>query len=89
VRCRSLSWRPGHFEFRLVPITGSNLAAAQEQAPQNVDKYFGPRQTVTFKIMDHIPREPSEKLKSKPSESPAHDQRPPPGCHMWSSKNPS
>jgi phenylacetate-CoA ligase len=49
---------PGRFEFRLVPITGSDLAAAQEQAPQNVDKYFGPRQTVTSKIMDHIPREP-------------------------------
>jgi hypothetical protein len=58
-------------EFRLVPITGSVLAAAQEQAPQNVDKYFGPRQTVTFKIMDHMPREPSGKLKSShPSHQP-------------------
>jgi phenylacetate-CoA ligase len=55
---------PGRFEIRLVPTTGSNLAAAQEQARQNVKKYFGPDQTVTFRIMDHIPREPSGKLKA-------------------------
>jgi phenylacetate-CoA ligase len=55
---------PGRFEFRLVPTTGSNIAAAQQQALQNVDKYFGPHQTVTFRIMDHIPREPSGKLKA-------------------------
>jgi phenylacetate-CoA ligase len=55
---------PGRFEIRLVPTTGSDLTAAQEQARQNVEKYFGPNQTVTFRIMDHIPREPSGKLKA-------------------------
>ena len=55
---------PGCFEFRLVPTTGSDLAATREQALQNVEKYFGPDQTVTFQIMDHIPREPSGKLKA-------------------------
>jgi phenylacetate-CoA ligase len=55
---------PGRFEFRLVPTTGSDIAAAQQQALQNVDKYFGPHQTVTFRILDHIPREPSGKLKA-------------------------
>lgn len=54
---------PGHFEFRLVPTADSDIAAAQRQALKNVDKYFGPRQTVTFRIMDHIPREASGKLR--------------------------
>lgn len=55
---------PGRFEFRLVPTTGTDLAAAQDQARRNVDKYFGPHQTVTFQILDRIPREPSGKLKA-------------------------
>jgi phenylacetate-CoA ligase len=55
---------PGRFEFRLVPTTGSDISAAQEQARHNVEKYFGPDQTVTFRIMDHIPRERSGKLKA-------------------------
>ena len=54
---------PGRFEFRLVPANGSDLTATEAQARQNVDKYFGPGQTVTFRVLDHIPREPSGKLK--------------------------
>jgi len=55
---------PGRFEFRLVPIPGTDLAAVQDQARRNVAKYFGPHQTVTFQILDHIPRETSGKLKA-------------------------
>ncbi|WP_216870824.1 phenylacetate--CoA ligase family protein [Modestobacter excelsi] len=55
---------PGCFDFRLVPTTATDLPATQAQARTNVDRYFGPGQTVTFTIMDHIPREPSGKLKA-------------------------
>jgi phenylacetate-CoA ligase len=55
---------PGRFEFRLVPANGSDLTVTEAQARQNVDKYFGPGQTVTFRVLDHIPREPSGKLKA-------------------------
>jgi phenylacetate-CoA ligase len=55
---------PGRFEFRLVPASGTDVAAGQQQALQNVEKYFGPDQIVTFQIMDHIPRQPSGKLKA-------------------------
>jgi phenylacetate-CoA ligase len=55
---------PGRFEFRLVPMDSSDIAATEEQARHNVDKYFGPGQTVTFRVMEHVPREPSGKLKA-------------------------
>lgn len=55
---------PGHFEFRLVPTKDTDICASQEHARRNVEKYFGPGQTVTFQIMDHIPRGPSGKLKA-------------------------
>ncbi|WP_211435735.1 phenylacetate--CoA ligase family protein [Trujillonella endophytica] len=55
---------PGRFEFRLVPTDTTDLTAVQEQARKNVDTYFGPGQTVTFQILDHIPREPSGKLRA-------------------------
>ena len=54
---------PGRFEFRMVPAAGSDMAAVKVQALANVSKYFGPDQSVTFEIMDHIPRQPSGKLK--------------------------
>ncbi|WP_216870821.1 hypothetical protein, partial [Modestobacter excelsi] len=54
---------PGRFEFRLVPTSGSDLTAVQAQARRNVDELFGPGQTVTFRVLDHIPRPPSGKLK--------------------------
>ena len=62
-RSRSPSWRPATSSSDSSPTDGTDLAAAQEQARQNVEKYFGPGQTVTFRSMDHIPREPSGKLK--------------------------
>jgi phenylacetate-CoA ligase len=55
---------PGHFEFRLVAAAGTDLTAVQEQARTNVDKYFGPGQTVTFQIFDSIPRGAGGKLKA-------------------------
>lgn len=55
---------PGRFEFRLVPADGTDLPAVQEQARKSVEKYFGPGQTVTFRVMEHIPRGPSGKLKT-------------------------
>ena len=54
---------PGHFEFRMVPTDSTDLSAVQRQARADVDKYFGTGQTVTFQVMDHIPREPSGKLR--------------------------
>jgi phenylacetate-CoA ligase len=54
---------PGRFEFRLVPANGTDIAAGQQQALGNVEKYFGPGQIVTFRVMDRIPRGPSGKLK--------------------------
>jgi phenylacetate-CoA ligase len=55
---------PGHFEFRLVPAPGTDIARIQQQALHNVHHYFGPDQTVTFRILDRVPRSPSGKLKS-------------------------
>jgi phenylacetate-CoA ligase len=54
---------PGRFEFRLVPTPDTDLDAVRAQADWNVDHYFGPGQTVTFRILDTIPRAPSGKLK--------------------------
>jgi phenylacetate-CoA ligase len=55
---------PGHFEFRFVPSSSTDLLAAEERARESVDKYFGPGQTVSFKVMEKIPRGPSGKLKA-------------------------
>jgi phenylacetate-CoA ligase len=55
---------PGRFEFRLVPTPSTDLIEVQEQARKNVDRYFGPGQTVTFRVLDHVPREPSGKLRA-------------------------
>jgi phenylacetate-CoA ligase len=55
---------PGRFEFRLVPGPDCDLDAVRRQATHNVDKYFGPDQIVTFRVLDRIPRSPSGKLKA-------------------------
>lgn len=55
---------PGRFEFRLVPSARTDLARIQDQARHNVDTYFGPGQTVTFSVVDQIPRGPGGKLKA-------------------------
>jgi phenylacetate-CoA ligase len=54
---------PGRFEVRLVPAADTDLADVQERARRNVDKYFGPGQTVTFRVLERIPRAPSGKFK--------------------------
>lgn len=55
---------PGRFEFRLAPSASCDLAATQRHALHNVERFFGPGQTVTFRIMERIPRSPSGKLRS-------------------------
>jgi phenylacetate-CoA ligase len=54
---------PGRFEIRVVPADHADIAAVQAQALRNVDKYYGPGQTVTFRVMDCIPRARSGKFK--------------------------
>ncbi len=73
---------PGHFEFRMVPTPSSDLAATRTRALRNVERYFGPGQTVTFAVMDSIPRGPSGKLRSAVSEAatpPSETGTPEPG----------
>ena len=41
-RCKSRSWLQVTSSFRLVPTVGSDIVAAEEQARQNVEKFFGP-----------------------------------------------
>lgn len=55
---------PGRFEFRLVPTSATDLADVQAQVRRNVEKFYGPDQNVTFRVLDHIPRDPSGKLKA-------------------------
>jgi phenylacetate-CoA ligase len=55
---------PGRFELRMVPADNADLAMTRKHALENVAQYFGSGQTVTFRILDRIPRSPSGKLKS-------------------------
>ena len=54
---------PGHFEVRVVPTPTSDLHRLQAQVLRNVDRYFGTGQTVTFSVLERIPRSRSGKLK--------------------------
>lgn len=54
---------PGRFEFRLVPGPGFDAAAIESLARNNVARFVGPDQTVTFQLMDRLPRGSSGKLK--------------------------
>lgn len=54
---------PGCFELRLVPSGGTDLGATRKYLRGSIDEHFGPGQTISVKIMDHIPRGPSGKLK--------------------------
>jgi len=55
---------PGRFEIRMVPTPNSNIEALKNKALDNVRRYFGPSQTVTFAVVDQIPRSSSGKLRS-------------------------
>ncbi|TVZ04479.1 phenylacetate--CoA ligase family protein [Trebonia kvetii] len=46
---------PGRFEVRVVPAARLDLQAATAQVQANVDRYFGPGQAVTVRVVDTIP----------------------------------
>jgi phenylacetate-CoA ligase len=55
---------PGRFEVRVVPIAGSDLQALTAQVRANVDRYFGPGQAVSVRVVDAIPRTATGKVKN-------------------------
>ena len=55
---------PGRFEIRVVPIAGSDLQALTAQIQANVDRYFGPGQVVSVRVVDAIPRTAQGKVKN-------------------------
>jgi phenylacetate-CoA ligase len=55
---------PGRFEVRVVPIAGADLQALTAQIRANVDRYFGPGQAVSVRVVDAIPRTATGKLKN-------------------------
>jgi phenylacetate-CoA ligase len=55
---------PGRFEVRLVPQPTTDIASVEAHALRNVETYFGAGQTVSFVVMDRIPRPPSGKLRA-------------------------
>jgi phenylacetate-CoA ligase len=54
---------PGRFEIRLVPSGSADVAAVETAALESVEKYYGSGQTVTFRVMERIPRTAGGKLK--------------------------
>ncbi len=54
---------PGCFEVRMVPGAGFDRPATEALARRNIERIVGPDQTVTFALMDRIPRSPSGKLR--------------------------
>jgi phenylacetate-CoA ligase len=55
---------PGRFEVRVVPLAGSDLQALTAQIRANVDRYFGPGQDVSVRVVDAIPRTARGKAKN-------------------------
>jgi phenylacetate-CoA ligase len=54
---------PGRFEVRMVPTPTSDLRRLRAQVLHDVERYFGTGQTVTFRVLERIPRSRSGKLK--------------------------
>ncbi len=54
---------PGCFEVRMVPGAGFDRAAIESQARRTIERVVGAGQTVTFALMDRIPRSASGKLR--------------------------
>lgn len=54
---------PGVFELRLVPGRGFDRAAVEADARDSVERMIGPGQTLTFRVMDGIPRSATGKLR--------------------------
>ena len=55
---------PGRFEVRVVPTAGFDLQALTTQIRANVDRYFGPGQVVSVRVVDAIPRTAAGKVKN-------------------------
>ena len=55
---------PGRFEVRVVPLAGADLQALTAQIRANVDRYFGPGQAVSVRVVDAIPRTAHGKVKN-------------------------
>ncbi|MGH3978645.1 MAG: phenylacetate--CoA ligase family protein [Pseudonocardiaceae bacterium] len=54
---------PGCFEVRMVPGAGFDRATTEALARRNIERIVGQGQTVTFQLMDRIPRSASGKLR--------------------------
>jgi phenylacetate-CoA ligase len=54
---------PGRFEVRMVPTPATDLEGLRTQVLRNVERHFGTGQTVTFRVLERIPRSRSGKLK--------------------------
>ncbi len=48
----------------MVPLAGSDLQALTAQIRANVDRYFGPGQAVTVRVVDAVPRTAAGKVKN-------------------------
>jgi phenylacetate-coenzyme A ligase PaaK-like adenylate-forming protein len=55
--------RPGVFEVRVVPGAGFDPAATERRARTTLERIAGEGQTMTFTVMESIPRPPSGKLR--------------------------
>jgi phenylacetate-CoA ligase len=55
---------PGRFEVRVAPTAGADLQTLTGQIRANVDRYFGPGQVLSVRIVDAIPRTAAGKLKN-------------------------
>jgi phenylacetate-CoA ligase len=55
---------PGRFEVRVVPAAGFDLPMVIAQTQASADRFFGPGQTTSVRVVDAIPRTASGKLRS-------------------------
>ncbi len=55
---------PGRFELRVVPMAGADLQVLTAQIRANVDRFFGPGQAVSVRVVDAIPRTADGKMKN-------------------------
>ncbi|HXP57199.1 MAG TPA: hypothetical protein VN847_19690 [Streptosporangiaceae bacterium] len=55
---------PGRFEVRVVPTAGFDLPAVTARIGASADRYFGPGQSISLRLVSAIPRTASGKLRS-------------------------
>ena len=56
--------RPGHIEVLLVPTPNFDLETCQSRIRRQIDQYLCPELSFEIKLVDHIPKDPSGKLRS-------------------------